>query len=159
VFFLCHSRRAKLFRYDKETNQWKERGTGEVKILKHKQNKRIRLLMRREKTYKICMNHYVNKDIELRENMGSERSWMWSAVDYADGDQDECVLAIRFTNAKVAEEFKTNYDEARDYMRKLIAEEDSGEAAPEGSKDAPEAGVEKAEDKAEESKEEEKPTE
>eukprot|EP00188_Purpureofilum_apyrenoidigerum_P002894 Plantae.Rhodophyta-Purpureofilum_apyrenoidigerum.ctg29438.p1 GENE.Plantae.Rhodophyta-Purpureofilum_apyrenoidigerum.ctg29438~~Plantae.Rhodophyta-Purpureofilum_apyrenoidigerum.ctg29438.p1 ORF type:complete len:225 (+),score=58.26 Plantae.Rhodophyta-Purpureofilum_apyrenoidigerum.ctg29438:92-766(+) len=139
-----YKQRAKLFRHDKDSSQWKERGTGEVKILKHKENKRIRLLMRREKTYKICMNHYVNKDVELKENMGSERSWMWPAVDYADGDQDECILAIRFANAKIAQEFRTEYDEARDYMRKLIAaegsiekEEDEGKAeADEPSDDA-----------------------
>ena len=32
----CH--RAKLYRFDKATNQWKERGIGEMKLLKHQQN-------------------------------------------------------------------------------------------------------------------------
>ena len=49
-------RRAKLFRFDKDTNQWKERGTGEVKILKSVEDK-LRLLMRRDGTLKICCNH------------------------------------------------------------------------------------------------------
>lgn len=32
------SHRAKLFRFDKETSQWKEKGIGEMKILKHKES-------------------------------------------------------------------------------------------------------------------------
>jgi Ran-binding protein 1 len=54
IFFLL--RHAKLWRFD--TNEWKERGTGEMKLLKHKETKKIRLLMRRDKTLKICANHY-----------------------------------------------------------------------------------------------------
>ena len=47
--FLINKRRAKLFRFDKELGEWKERGTGDVKLLKHKETLKIRLLMRREK--------------------------------------------------------------------------------------------------------------
>ena len=52
---LSGPRQAKLYRYDDK--QWKERGVGQVKLLQHKVGKRIRLLMRREKTLKICANH------------------------------------------------------------------------------------------------------
>lgn len=52
--------RAKLFRFDKDSKQWKERGTGEVRFLKHKETTKVRLLMRREKTLKVCANHYSN---------------------------------------------------------------------------------------------------
>lgn len=50
-------RKAKLYRFDKEGTQWKERGVGQVKILEHKSNKKVRLLMRQTKTLKICANH------------------------------------------------------------------------------------------------------
>lgn len=55
-----HCSRAKLFRYDcdAEPREWKDRGTGDVKILKHKQLGTCRVLMRRDKTFKICANHY-----------------------------------------------------------------------------------------------------
>lgn len=49
-------RRAKLFRFVKESSEWKERGTGEAKILKPEAGK-IRLVMRRDKTLKVCANH------------------------------------------------------------------------------------------------------
>jgi len=55
---LC--RKAKLYRFDKEGNQWKERGTGTVKLLKHKETAKVRLVMRQAKTLKICANHLGN---------------------------------------------------------------------------------------------------
>lgn len=50
-------RKAKLYRFDKDGNQWKERGAGTVKLLKHKETGKVRLVMRQSKTLKICANH------------------------------------------------------------------------------------------------------
>ena len=50
--------RSKLFRFDRESKEWKERGTGDVRLLKHKENGKTRLVMRRDKTLKVCANHY-----------------------------------------------------------------------------------------------------
>ena len=50
--------RAKLFRFDRESREWKERGTGDVRLLKHRENRKTRLVMRRDKTLKVCANHY-----------------------------------------------------------------------------------------------------
>lgn len=52
------TRRAKLFRFEKESKEWKERGTGDVRLLKHKKTNKTRLVMRRDKTLKVCANHY-----------------------------------------------------------------------------------------------------
>lgn len=58
TFLSLHTRRrAKLFRFDKEASEWKERGTGELKMLQHHETKKIRIVMRRDKTLKICANH------------------------------------------------------------------------------------------------------
>jgi Ran-binding protein 1 len=51
-------RRAKLFRFVTESSEWKERGTGDVRLLQHKESKKVRLVMRRDKTLKVCANHY-----------------------------------------------------------------------------------------------------
>jgi len=129
--------RSKLFRFSKDRNEWKERGTGDVRLLKHKENKKTRLLMRREKTLKICLNHYVNASVELQENVGSDRSWVWHGVDYADGERDEALLAIRFRDSTNANAFKEAYDNARTYMNELASGEapKDEEAASEGKKD------------------------
>jgi hypothetical protein len=50
--------RAKLFKFVRESSEWKERGTGDVRLLKHKENGKTRLVMRRDKTLKVCANHY-----------------------------------------------------------------------------------------------------
>jgi hypothetical protein len=50
--------RAKLYRYEDSDKEWKERGTGECKILQDRDSKKIRILMRRDKIFKICANHY-----------------------------------------------------------------------------------------------------
>jgi RanBP1 domain len=50
--------RAKLFKFVRDSNEWKERGTGDVRLLKHKVNGKTRLVMRRDKTLKVCANHY-----------------------------------------------------------------------------------------------------
>jgi Ran-binding protein 1 len=46
-----------MYRFDKDSNEWKERGIGQAKFLKNKDSKRIRFLMRQDKTLKIRSNH------------------------------------------------------------------------------------------------------
>lgn len=60
--------RAKLFRWAKESNEWKERGTGDVKFLKHKSTQKTRIVMRRDQTLKVCANHYSTDLSEEHSN-------------------------------------------------------------------------------------------
>jgi len=53
-FQVLFSHRAKLFRF--VDNQFKERGIGDLKILKQKGAESYRCLMRREVVHKICAN-------------------------------------------------------------------------------------------------------
>jgi len=56
--------RGKLFRFvDKE---WKERGLGDIKVLRRRDTLNVRVLMRREKLLKVCLNHAVTGDLELK---------------------------------------------------------------------------------------------
>ncbi|KAK7695423.1 single stranded nucleic acid binding protein [Cerrena zonata] len=77
VFFKM---RAKLFRFSAESSEWKERGTGDVRLLQHKETKKVRLVMRRDKTLKVCANHAITSDIKLQPNVGSDRSWVWKLL-------------------------------------------------------------------------------
>ena len=74
---------------------WRERGVGDVKILKHKEFGKIRLLMRQDKTMKVITNHVIDPRIKLEPNAGSDRSWVWSAFDFSDGELVETVFAMR----------------------------------------------------------------
>ncbi|ORY86280.1 RanBP1 domain-domain-containing protein [Protomyces lactucae-debilis] len=106
--------RAKLFRYDKEAGEWKERGTGDVKFLKHKESGKTRLVMRRDKTLKVCANHYIMPDMTLSPNVGSDRSWVYAtSADVSEGTATADTLAIRFANAENAGLFKDAFEVAQ----------------------------------------------
>lgn len=105
--------RAKLYRFDTDTKEWKERGIGNVKILKHNTNRKVRLLMRREQVLKICANHYITADMLLKPNAGSDKSWVWNAIDYADEEPKPEQLAIRFKTVDEAALFKSKFEEAQ----------------------------------------------
>ncbi|XP_011874787.1 PREDICTED: ran-specific GTPase-activating protein-like [Vollenhovia emeryi] len=108
--------RAKLYRYDTSSNpaEWKERGTGEVKLLRHKTKNTVRVVMRRDKTLKICANHFITPWMELKPNCGSDRAWVWSVLaDYADEQLKPELLAIRFANADNATLWKEAFEKAK----------------------------------------------
>lgn len=105
--------RAKLYRFDTETKEWKERGIGNVKILKHSTKGKVRLLMRREQVLKICANHYITSDMLLTPNSGSDKSWVWNAIDYAYEEPKNEQLAIRFKTVDEASLFKAKFEEAQ----------------------------------------------
>ncbi|XP_021535986.1 E3 SUMO-protein ligase RanBP2 isoform X1 [Neomonachus schauinslandi] len=117
--FFCN--RAKLFRFDAESKEWKERGIGNVKILRHKTSGKIRLLMRREQVLKICANHYISPDMKLTPNAGSDRSFVWHALDYADELPKPEQLAIRFKTPEEATLFKCKFEEAQNILKALGA--------------------------------------
>ncbi|KAH9002395.1 ran/spi1 binding protein [Lactarius hatsudake] len=144
--------RAKLFRFDSEGNEWKERGTGEARLLQHKDTQKIRLVMRREKTLKVCANHLISTDMRLQPNIGSDRSWVWKvAADYSEDPPTSETLAIRFANSEYAGQFKKAFEDAQANNTKLAsasaaaAEEKSEETAEskdevEGEANAPAPG-------------------
>lgn len=108
--------RAKLYRYDTSSNpaEWKERGTGEIKLLRHKTKHTVRVVMRRDKTLKICANHFVTPWMELKPNCGSDRAWVWSVLaDYADEQLKPELLAIRFANVENATIWKEAFEKAK----------------------------------------------
>ena len=128
--------RAKLFRWEsdsweKEVKLWKERGTGDLKILKHKETGQVRMLMRREKTMKICANFFLVESIELKENAGSDRSWVWQCNDFSEEKVEVSVLAIRFANSENATKFKEEFDAGK----KLHAAASGGKAASPAKKE------------------------
>ena len=111
---VIYSHRAKLFRYDTDAKQWKERGVGDIKILLHNETKKYRVVMRREQIHKLCANHYITADMELKENAGSDRSWVWSVnADFADGVAKSELFAVRFKNREDAAKFREMFIECQ----------------------------------------------
>ena len=102
-----------MYRYDVAAKQWPKPKSGQVKILRHK-NGQLRIVVQESPTSAPCLNHLVNPSVELKPNSGSDKSWTWAAVDYADnvaGSQD--TFAIKFRNAEQSIAFKKQHDEAK----------------------------------------------
>ncbi|XDV31386.1 hypothetical protein PO909_034085 [Leuciscus waleckii] len=110
---ILYSQRVKLFRFDTETSQWKERGVGNLKLLKNNKNGRLRVLMRREQVLKVCANHWITTTMNLKPLFGSDRAWMWVANDFSDGDARLEQLAAKFKTPELAEEFKQKFEECQ----------------------------------------------
>ncbi len=96
--------RCKLFRFDSDLKEWKEKGTGEMKILKHKVNEGMyRILMRRDQVLKLCANHRITSDLKFE--IYNEKQVRWHAQDYSDGEGRHETLAARFKNEEEAKNF------------------------------------------------------
>ncbi|XP_038705780.1 ran-binding protein 1 homolog c-like [Tripterygium wilfordii] len=57
LFSICIAWIAKLYRFDKDGNLWKEKGASTVKFVTQGETGKVRLVMRQSKTLKICANH------------------------------------------------------------------------------------------------------
>lgn len=104
--------KCKLYRFDAGSNEWKERGIGQARLLRHKENQRTRLLMRQERTLKIRANHIVMPGTKLQEHAGSDKAWVFSTVDFSEGEQRVELFCIRFGTVERAQEFKLKFEEA-----------------------------------------------
>ncbi|CAH0549029.1 unnamed protein product [Brassicogethes aeneus] len=108
--------RAKLYRFDSNSDpsEWKERGTGELKMLRHKENNSVRIVMRRDKTFKICANHFLTPWMELKKNPSTDRAYVYTVpADFADEKAKSECLAIKFGNVENAILFKTRFEDAK----------------------------------------------
>lgn len=55
--------------------------------------------MRRDKTLKVCANHFITPDIRMNVHCGSDKAFNWSVfADYADETCKQELLAIKFGN-------------------------------------------------------------
>ncbi|KAI1120400.1 hypothetical protein F5Y10DRAFT_127325 [Nemania abortiva] len=146
--------RCKMFRFFQETREWKERGTGPLRLLKHKENGKTRLVMRRDKTLKVCANHYITPDMKIAPMSTSDRAWLWSvAADVSEGEPEAITVSVRLANAENATLFKEAWLKAQQENEVLFGKEEKEE------KEEEEAEAVKSEEKpkAEEEKKEEEP--
>lgn len=98
------------YRFDSSTKEWKERGLGDIKLLRHETTKKLRLVMRRDQILKLCLNHAVTPDLEVTPK--DNKTWLWSAADFSDGEIEYHQFACRFKTPEIAEEFKKAIDGA-----------------------------------------------
>ncbi|KAG1665054.1 hypothetical protein FOA52_012472 [Chlamydomonas sp. UWO 241] len=114
--------KTKLYRFDQDSGEWKERGIGAAKLLQHKANRKVRMLMRQEKTLKIRANHLVMPGTKLEAHAGSDKAWVWSAVDFSEGEQKIEMFCLRFGTVEKCAAFEVKFNEAMDINKALLGE-------------------------------------
>ncbi|KAI8430005.1 hypothetical protein MSG28_000452 [Choristoneura fumiferana] len=111
-----YGHRAKLLKFD--SGEWKERGIGVVKVLKHKVTGKLRVVMRREQIFKICLNHALTSDINY--NLKDEKNWIFAANDFSEGELSTQSFCLKFKTKEIALEFKNAIDKAREGMNTVV---------------------------------------
>ncbi|XP_054786124.1 ran-binding protein 1 homolog a-like [Prosopis cineraria] len=144
--------KSKLYRFDKDGNQWKERGAGTVKFLKHKVTGKVRLVMRQSKTLKICANHLIVPSMTVQEHAGNEKSCVWHARDFADGELKDELFCIRFASIENCKSFMETFQEVAESQKKKEENKDASAAAGLLEKLSVEEKTEKSQGKSEEQK-------
>lgn len=126
-------RRVRALRFDSNASEWKERGIGILKILRQKENSsKFRILMRREKILKICLNHAILSEMSLSKNIGSSKTWIYfTPADVSDGEAKPENLGIMFKTDEAAEEFKNKFDEVIEIIKKSKSTEQTEETKEE----------------------------
>ncbi|XP_050395054.1 E3 SUMO-protein ligase RanBP2 [Patella vulgata] len=107
---IIFTQRSKLYRYDKSTSQWKERGTGDMKVMKHQDKDLYRLLFRREQVFKVVCNHMISSAINMKPMETSDKAWCWVAEDFSEEEGKVENFAVKFKNIELAAKFKETFD-------------------------------------------------
>ncbi|XP_054725752.1 E3 SUMO-protein ligase RanBP2 [Anastrepha obliqua] len=118
---LLYVHRAKLYRFVE--GEWKERGLGDVKILRHKQTKKLRVVMRRDQVLKICLNHALNEEVEYKRK--DDKSWLFVVNDFSEGSVELQQFSLRFKTKEVAQGFMDAVKNATDGTAVAIENEGS----------------------------------
>ena len=125
---LLFEHRCKLFRYDRLSQQWKERGLGNIQILQLPLTKKSRIVMRREQILKVCCNHYITEDMTLTSK-DNDRCWTWqSLADFSEESPKQEMFVVRFKKASVAEKFKNLFE---DCVKRASLEKSGSRVVPE----------------------------
>ena len=88
--------RSRLYRF--RDGQWKERGTGNCKMLRNAAKKQVRFIMRQEKTFKVVANFLIQDKpmCELGPMPGQDKAFLWTANDFSDEKEGQVEkLALR----------------------------------------------------------------
>ncbi len=105
--------RCKLYRL--RDDQWKERGTGNCKLLRNKESKKIRFIMRQEKTLKPVANFILQESplCDLVPMKNTDKAYLWSCNDFSEEEARLEKLAARFQNVENTAAFKAAFEAAK----------------------------------------------
>ncbi|CAD8112823.1 unnamed protein product [Paramecium sonneborni] len=101
--------KCKLFRF--KDNEWKQRGQGILKFLKHNETNKCRILMRQDATFFIRANHLVTEIIT--KSMFHQYGYEWIGKDKSDGEIKLEQFCVKLENEEDYDQFYHYYEECR----------------------------------------------
>lgn len=104
---------ATLYRFSSELHEWIGRGNGRLRILKHRETSRYRILLRQAKTYIVRLNQQILAKGPMEYLPESDREIAWLAYDSTQGRPKRDIFAAKFALPQTAEAFKTAFNEGR----------------------------------------------
>ena len=110
-FEILYTGECKAYRFYE--NEWKERGFGEFRILKHKIDKYILFVLRQAKTFFIRINFIIKKDLIYEYLTGNNRVLTFkNIVDLSEGvdKPQKYFISLKFPNSELCDEFKSIMD-------------------------------------------------
>lgn len=114
--------KSKLYRWDK--GEWKERGIGELKIIRNKISGVHRCFQRQEQNMKLrCMFEIVGSPgCHLEKLKTAEKSWFWTCIDFSDGAPKVEKFCARFKTPEDFEKFAQEFAKAHEINTKIAAD-------------------------------------
>ncbi|KAK2710406.1 hypothetical protein QYM36_011804, partial [Artemia franciscana] len=110
-----------LYCFDADSKEWKVKGRGNFKVLRHKKTGKVRFLMRNhELILKICCNHLITPELDLMPMKNSDKAFTWYAQDYSEGELKKEILALKFKLADTAKKLKQIVDLVKEELAKPI---------------------------------------
>ena len=104
---MIYKQRSRIYRW--RNSEWKERGTGELKLLRNKEQKKIRCVLRQDKTLKPVANFIVAEDplCILKEHQGSDKMFFFTAYDCSEDPYQVEKFVLKFGNSDCNKYFFT----------------------------------------------------
>lgn len=129
--------RAKLYRY-LASEGWKERGLGQLKLLRSPTTTKVRVVMRREQVLKVCCNHYITKEMKLEPQGSTDIPvWIWWCVDVSEElEGAKETFSVRF---KTAEDSQAFHDAFMEAVKAANEGSSEGSSPPTSAKEMPKA--------------------
>merc|ERR1712112_332141 len=120
--------KGRIYRFEKDAKQWKERSAGSIKIEKilNQEDKFVyRILSIRETVQKVGCNQLINKEMELKPMPNtwpmvgvSRKAWCWYNTDHSeDLDGGLHYFAVKFSSEVMAAQFKLKVSECQQDLR------------------------------------------
>jgi Ran-binding protein 1 len=136
-----YTQRAKLYLYAETLlnagtgkKEWKERGIGNVRLLRHNDHGRIRVVMRQERTHKLLINHALVGGLVLVPHAASDRCVCWKAEDFSDLQTLQVTeFCLRFGSTEILDAFK---DAFYKYQKEMVDLDAGSDAAGQEAGDA-----------------------